>query len=61
MTDDRRGPATESELSTTLQTLFRQAHENGVTVRGGWPCRNGPAHPDWDVVVTEVEKPEAPE
>lgn len=57
MTDDRRGPTTEAELSTNLQTLFRQAYENGIEVRGGWPCRNGSAHPDWDVVVTEVEKP----
>jgi hypothetical protein len=57
MTDNGVRPATEAELNAELKTLIRHAHENGIEVRGGWPCRNGTGHPDWDVVVTEVEKP----
>lgn len=56
MTDDSLRPTTGAELRADLRVLLRRAHDNGIEVRGGWPCRNGQAHPDWDVVVTEVEK-----
>jgi hypothetical protein len=48
-------PTAESELQAALATLLRRAHDNGVDVRGGWACQNGPEQPDWDVVVTEVD------
>lgn len=56
MTDDTAGPTTGAELRAGLRALVRQAHDNGINVRGGWDCRNGTGDPDWDIVVTEVEK-----
>jgi len=44
------------ELNAELQALLQRASENGIDVEGGFECRNGADHPDWDVIVTEVEK-----
>ncbi len=53
------GPiASEAALQAELESLLRRAYEGDVAVEGGWACRNGADHPDWDVVVTEVEKPD---
>lgn len=60
MTEKQR-LATEDAFHEELQELVRRAHANDVDVEGGWACRNGDGHPDWDVVVTEVEKAEASE
>jgi hypothetical protein len=49
-------PDGDAEFRADLRALLRRAHESGVDVRGGWECRNGDGDPDWDVVVTEVEK-----
>lgn len=51
-------PTTRETLNGALQTLLKQAHDNDVSVKGGWECRNDDEYPDWDVVITEVEKPE---
>ncbi|UTF55322.1 hypothetical protein [Natronosalvus rutilus] len=56
MTSEEASLATRAELNTELQSLLRRAHGHGVDVEGGWECRNGPEHPDWDVIVTEVRK-----
>jgi len=48
----------KEELNAELQALLLRAYENGVNVEGGFECRNGADHPDWDVIVTEVEKNE---
>ncbi|MFC7231185.1 hypothetical protein ACFQMM_06775 [Saliphagus sp. GCM10025308] len=56
MTSEEASLATRAELNTELQSLLRRASGNGVDVEGGWECRNGPEHPDWDVIVTEVRK-----
>lgn len=58
MTTEDGGPTTRSELHDEFESLLQRAHENDITVEGGFECRNGPEHPDWDVVVTEVQKPE---
>lgn len=58
MTADESPVTSEEELQDKLQSLLRRAHENGVDVEGGWDCRNGTEHPDWDIVVTEVQKVE---
>lgn len=55
---DRTPISSEEELSAELQTLLQLAHSGGVEVKGAWECRNGPEYPDWDVVVTEVAKPD---
>lgn len=39
-----------------LAALVRTAHDNGVTVDGGWEVDGVDGHPDWDVVVTVVER-----
>lgn len=54
-------PETPEELNTEIKLLLQAAHDNGVDVKGGWECRNGNQHPDWDLVVTEVRKPELTE
>lgn len=56
MTSDETSPTSEDSLHDELQSLLRRAHANGVDVEGGWECRNGAEHPDWDVIVTEVQK-----
>lgn len=56
MTSDTPSPASKEELKAELQTLLRGAHDNGIDVNGGFACRNGEKYPDWDVVITEVEK-----
>ena len=40
-----------------LSKLLRLAHENGIDVEGGWDVNGEDGHPDWDVVVTVVERP----
>lgn len=49
-------PTTDGELNAMLGELLRAAFRNGLSVQGGWSARNGPAYPDWDVIVTRVEK-----
>ncbi len=58
MTDEVR---TAEKLQAGLRDLLRRAHRGDTEVRGGWACRNGSEYPDWDIVVTEVEKPEESE
>lgn len=56
MTTDESTPTTQAELQAELQSLLRRAYNNDVDLEGGWECRNGAEHPDWDVVITEVRK-----
>ena len=56
MTSEETAITSKEELSTELKALLLRAYENGIDVEGGFECRNGLAHPDWDVIVTEVEK-----
>lgn len=58
MTTDKSRLTSEAALNDELRALLQQAHENGVDVEGGWECRNGSKYPDWDIVVSEVEKPD---
>lgn len=46
----------KAELKAELQALLLSGFENGIDVEGAYECRNGVEHPDWDMVVTEVEK-----
>lgn len=39
-----------------LAALVRTAHRNGVTVDGGWEVDGDDGDPDWDVVVTVVQR-----
>ncbi|WP_340099726.1 hypothetical protein [Salinibaculum salinum] len=61
MTAEEPPVTSEEDLHTELQSLLRQAHENDINVEGGWDCRNGTEHPDWDVIITEVQKTEGSE
>lgn len=56
MTDDRPSLASDEEFNQELQGLLRRAYNQDINVEGGWECRNGPEHPDWDVVIAEVRK-----
>lgn len=56
MTTEEAPITSKAELNAALRELLLTAHTEGVDVEGGFECRNGADHPDWDVVVTEVEK-----
>jgi len=58
MTSEEVPFTSKAELNEELKALLLRAYENGVDPEGGFECRNGTEHPDWDVVVTEVEKNE---
>lgn len=58
MTSGERSLASKEELKAELQALLVAGHEQGLDVKGGFEFRNGAEHPDWDVIVTEVEKNE---
>lgn len=60
MTSETPSVMSREELNAELKTLLRRAHESGINVEGGFECRNGVEHPDWDVVITEVEKHDQP-
>ena len=61
MTSEEPPLASKEDLSAELKALLLRAYENGIDVEGGFECRNGVEHPDWDVVVTEVQKNEQTE
>ncbi|OYR40491.1 hypothetical protein DJ82_03800 [Halorubrum sp. Ib24] len=54
-------PSDESAFRDELRSLLRRAHERDVDVEGGWECRNGAENPDWDIIVSEVRKPDESE
>jgi len=56
MTAEEPTITSKAELKAELQTLLIAAYQSDVDVEGGFDCRNGAGHPDWDVIVTEVEK-----
>ena len=61
MTTDETSIRSDAALNAELKALLARAYEDGINVEGGWECRNGPNHPDWDVVISEVTKKDAPE
>ncbi|WP_121741022.1 hypothetical protein [Natronorubrum halophilum] len=58
MTSEATSLTSKEGLNAELKALLRRAYENEIDVEGGFECRNGVEHPDWDVIVTEVEKNE---
>ena len=56
MTTEETLPSSEKEFNAELKALLVRAYNSGIDVEGGWECRNGLDHPDWDVIVTEVQK-----
>jgi hypothetical protein len=46
----------KATFESALVALIRTAHANGVAVDGGWEVNGDDATPDWDVVVTVVER-----
>lgn len=61
MTSEETPLTSKAELNAELIALLLRAYENGIDVEGAFECRNGIEHPDWDVIVTEVEKNEPSE
>ena len=61
MTSEEIPLTSKTELNAELKVLLLRAYENGIDIEGGFECRNGGGHPDWDVIVTEVQKIESPE
>lgn len=58
MTSGETPLTSKEELNAELKALLLRAYENEIDVEGAFECRNGVEHPDWDVIVTEVEKNE---
>jgi len=56
MTSEETSLSSKEELSAELKTLLRRAYKSGIDVKGAFECRNGAEHPDWEIIVTEVEK-----
>ena len=56
MTSEETSLTSKEQLNAELKALLLRAYENDIDVEGGFECRNGLTHPDWDVIVTEVEK-----
>jgi hypothetical protein len=56
MTDDQIDVDDAAVFEERLAELIRSAYRNGVTVDGGWEVDGTDGHPDWDVVVTVVER-----
>lgn len=56
MTSEETPLTSKEELNAELRALLLRAYEKGIDVEGGFECRNGADHPDWDVIVTEVKK-----
>lgn len=50
-------PETTADLETALEESIQAAYRNGLSVAGGYGVRNGSELPDWDVIITRVEKP----
>lgn len=55
--DPTTEPETKSDLETALGELLWEASGNGVSVAGGYGIHNGPGLPDWDIHITNVERP----
>lgn len=55
MSSEETPPTSKAQLNAELKALLLSAHKNGLDVEGGFACRNGVEHPDWDIIVTEVE------
>ncbi|XVH32214.1 hypothetical protein ACNS7O_03255 [Haloferacaceae archaeon DSL9] len=58
MTSEEPPLTSKEELNAELKALLRRAYNSGINVEGGWECRNGADHPDWDVIITEIRKRE---
>jgi hypothetical protein len=61
MTSEETPLTSKAKLNEELKALLLRAYKNEIDVEGGFECRNGTEHPDWDVIVTEVEKNEQTE
>lgn len=56
-----QGITTVDELERALAQAVTTAYDNGVDVEGSYPIRNGSTHPDYEVEVYEVSKPDSPD
>ena len=56
MTSEETPLTSKEGLNAELKALLRRAYGSEIDVEGGFECRNGVEHPDWDVIVTEVKK-----
>lgn len=50
----------ERQFNDALNTLLRVADENDIDIEGSWDCRNSACYADWDVTISTVKKPPAP-
>ena len=52
---------TATTFEEVLSTLLVAAHGNGIGVSGGWEAHENGTSPEWDVVITVLERGNAPE
>ncbi|MDS0476894.1 hypothetical protein [Natrinema sp. 1APR25-10V2] len=47
----------EQQFNDALTELLQAAYESNIDLVGSWSSRNGSSYPDWDVTITEAQKP----
>ena len=52
---------TATTFEEVLSTLLVAAHGNGIEVSGGWEAHENGNSPEWDVVITVLERGTSPE
>lgn len=57
MIDGRLGVSDDESFETALHSLLAAAHDAGLRVDRSFVSRNGPERPDWEILITELEKP----
>lgn len=57
MSDSIEGLDSADDFNEELVDLLYRATLADIDVEGGWTVRNGAEMPDWDVVISEVQKP----
>lgn len=48
--------STNAEFEESIVQLIRSAYQNNVNFEGSWEVRNGPAAPDWEVLIHKLAK-----
>ncbi len=56
MDDPQLNVTDERTFEALLTELLHTAHQNDIDVEGGWDVDGDDGHPDWDVVVTIVDR-----
>ena len=51
-------PETKEEFHDRMRTLVQSAESNGIDLRGGYVVQSETGQHDWELVLTQIVKPE---